>query len=107
MQVPDQKRSLQQKKDFSGCQHGESSAQCFHKYDNISDYPLLLAAVTHTHTHFSGVGGGKRAYTEMELAGGEYHMKQTPGAGTTCDRIKIICSVDSNPKPTVTWWGVI
>lgn len=50
MQVPDQKRSLWQKKDFSGYQHGESSAQCFHKYDNISDYPLLLAAVTHTHT---------------------------------------------------------
>lgn len=104
MPVPDQKSSLWQKKVFSGCQHGESSAQHFHKYDNISDYPLLLAAVTHT--NFSGVGGNKKAYSEMEIAGGGHHMKQSPGAATTCDRIKIICSVDSNPKTTVAWWGV-
>lgn len=44
----------------SGCQHSGSSAKCFHKYDNISDYSLLLAAVTHR--HFGGVGGSKRAY---------------------------------------------
>lgn len=41
----------------SGCQHSGSSAKCFHKYDNISDYSLLLAAVTHR--HFGGVGGSK------------------------------------------------
>lgn len=93
------------KKEFSGCQHGESSAQCFHKYDNISDYPLLSAAVTHT--HFSGEGGGKRAYLEIEIAGGGYHMKQTPGAGKTRDRIKIIFSADSSAKNVVAWWGVI
>lgn len=46
--------STRWKKQSSGCQHGGSSAQCFHKYDNISDYPLLLAAVTHQ--RFSGVG---------------------------------------------------
>lgn len=55
----------------------------------------------------SGAGGGKRAYSEMEIAGGGYHMKQTPGAGKTYDRINIIYSADSNPKPTVAWWGVI
>lgn len=60
MWIPDQKSSIQV---VSMVSH----LQCFHKYDNISDYPLLLAAVTHQ--HFSGVGGGKRAYSEMEMAG--------------------------------------
>lgn len=60
-----------------------------------------------THQHFSGVGGGKRAYSEMEMAGEGYHMKQTLRAGKTCDRIKIMCSVDSNPRNTVAWWVVI
>lgn len=99
------KEQTMAKKKFSGCQCGESSAQCFHNYDNISNYPLLLGALTHT--HFSGVGGDKRACSEMEIAGGGYHMKQTPGAGKTCDRINIICSVDSNPKSMVACWGVI
>jgi len=105
VQVPDQKIQPVAKKEFSACQHGESSAQCFHKYDNISVYPLLLAAVTHILS--SAVGEGKRAYSEMEIAGGGYHMKQTPGAGKTCDSIKIICSVDSNPKNMVACWGVL
>lgn len=99
------KKGLWHKKEFSGCQRGEPSAEYFCKYDNISDYPLLLAAVTHT--HFRGVGAGKRAYSDMEIAGRGYHRKQTPGAGKTCDIIKIISSVDSNPKTMVAWWGVI
>lgn len=34
-------------------------------------------------------------------------MKQTPGAGRTFDRIKIICSADGNPKNMAALWGVI
>lgn len=84
--------STRSKKQSSGCQHGGSSAQHFHKYD-ISDYPLLSAAGTHQ--HFGGVGGGKRAYSEMEMAGEGYHMKKNLRARKTCDRLKIMCSVHS------------